>query len=89
MPIPSLFKKKGSDAHTASGDTTPRHDGSASPAAFDGITEKKHKGGDVEKMETDNSRVSLLRPYTFAVAAIVSIGGFIFGYGEWYHCKQG
>ncbi|KXS98760.1 hypothetical protein AC578_9038 [Pseudocercospora eumusae] len=81
MSIPSFFKKKSSDAHTASGHTTPRLDGSASPAAWDGIiTEKKHETGDVEKTETDSSRVSLLRPYTFAVAAIVSIGGFIFGY---------
>ncbi|EME44763.1 hypothetical protein DOTSEDRAFT_72271 [Dothistroma septosporum NZE10] len=37
-------------------------------------------GPDVERTDVDNSKVRIFRGYTFAVAAIVSIGGFIFGY---------
>ncbi|KAM3420410.1 hypothetical protein BST61_g3684 [Cercospora zeina] len=38
--------------------------------------------GDVEKdgVVAEREKIRLLRPYTFALAAIVSIGGFIFGY---------
>lgn len=64
------------------GDVTPRQDGGPSPHG-DGV--EKPLGamnGDLEKKgEVDRSGVRLFRPYTFAMAAIVSIGGFIFGYG--------
>lgn len=60
---------KGKDA---SGETTPQNDGQVSPPS---------EGVDMEKRGVDNGKVKVFRPYTFAVAAIVSIGGFIFGYG--------
>lgn len=65
------------------GDVTPRQDGGPSPRG-DGV-EKPLGGmdGDLEKKgEVDRSKVRLLRGYTIAMAAIVSIGGFIFGYGR-------
>ncbi|CAK3868480.1 High-affinity fructose transporter ght6 [Lecanosticta acicola] len=68
----SLLKSlKGNKSQSGeSGETTPRSDG-ASP----------HEGAlDMEKKGGDNSKVKVFRPYTFAVASIVSIGGFIFGY---------
>lgn len=82
MPLLDRTRQKSGDSQAASEKTTPRPAGSASTAAYDGITEKQPETGDAEAMEMDNSKVSLLRPYTFAVAAIVSIGGFIFGYGK-------
>lgn len=60
---------KGKDG---SGQTTPQNDGQVSPPS---------EGVDMEKRGVDNGKVKVFRPYTFAVAAIVSIGGFIFGYG--------
>lgn len=74
-----VFGRKKQDG----GDVTPRQDGGPSPHG-DGV--EKPLGtfdGDIEnKGEVDRSKVRLLRPYTIAVAAIVSIGGFIFGYGK-------
>ena len=69
----NLFSRK----KNVDGDVTPRQDGGPSPRG-DGVEKPL---GDIEKHEVDRSPVKLLRPYTFAVAAIVSIGGFIFGYG--------
>ena len=39
-----------------------------------------HEGGDAEKHGVDHTPVKLLRAYTLAMAVVVSIGGFIFGY---------
>ncbi|KAF2161531.1 hypothetical protein M409DRAFT_69649 [Zasmidium cellare ATCC 36951] len=73
----NLFSRK----KKTDGDLTPRQDGGPSPHG-DGV--EKPLGaldGDVEKKgEVDRSKVRLFRGYTFAMAAIVSIGGFIFGY---------
>jgi len=52
------------------GDITPRQDGGPSP---DVATSTKQGA-------LDDERVNLKRPYIFAMIAIVSIGGFIFGY---------
>ena len=71
-----LFNRK-KQAGTGDGDVTPRQDGGPSPRG-DGVEKPL---GDMEKAVVDRSPVRLFRPYTFAVAAIVSIGGFIFGYG--------
>ena len=66
-----------------SGDVTPRQDGGPSPVRD--VNEKPFGASgydDVEKRDMDNSKVRVFRGYTLAVAAIVSIGGFIFGYGK-------
>jgi len=68
------FKGKKYPPVTA-GDATPRQDGGPSPHA-----EKANLHSDGEKKSEYNGKVRLMRPYTFAVVAIVSIGGFIFGY---------
>lgn len=47
------------------------------PITQGGIIEKN----DLEKEGSSNEKVRLMRPYTFAVVLIVSIGGLIFGYG--------
>jgi SP family sugar:H+ symporter-like MFS transporter len=45
-------------------------------------TKEQYGDGDVERdgAAADGDHIRLLRPYTFALASIVSIGGFIFGY---------
>ncbi|USW58834.1 Putative major facilitator, sugar transporter, major facilitator superfamily [Septoria linicola] len=72
--------KFGRNKNTESGATTPRQDGSASPNEKRS-TDKEHQG-DLERhgVAANQDKIRLMRPYTFALAAIVSIGGFIFGY---------
>ncbi|PIA93621.1 High-affinity fructose transporter ght6 [Cercospora beticola] len=76
------LKMFGRAKNTDSGATTPRQDGAASPIGTEKRSTDKQHHGDVERdgAPTDREKIRLLRPYTFALAAIVSIGGFIFGY---------
>lgn len=84
------FKLGRRTKQTESGATTPRHEGTTSPEdRFEkNSVEKTHGSGDLEKDGLaahggggeGGEKVRLFRPYTFALAAIVSIGGFIFGY---------
>lgn len=71
------------DKKMESGATTPdRKDGTATPERTEkGSVNKEHRG-DLEKdgAAVNRDKIRLFRPYTFALAAIVSIGGFIFGY---------
>lgn len=71
-----MMKRFGKKNSTSSGETTPRRDGGPSPA----VEDKRLGHGDMEKSGMNNSPVKIFRPYTLAVAAIVSLGGFIFGY---------
>ena len=71
------------DKKVESGATTPDHkDGAATPAGAEKRSVDDQHHGDLEKdgAAANGDKTRLLRPYTFALAAIVSIGGFIFGY---------
>ncbi|KAF2206223.1 hypothetical protein CERZMDRAFT_89476 [Cercospora zeae-maydis SCOH1-5] len=68
--------------HAHSRATTPQRDGAASLIGTEKTSTDKAHHGDLEKggVVADRETIRLLRPYTFALAAIVSIGIFTFGY---------
>lgn len=78
-----MLNLKGKKTTSGGGEGTPRSEGGPSPVSY--VNEKPFEAeghDDIERRDMDNSKVRIFRGYTLAVAAIVSIGGFIFGYGE-------